>query len=136
MRTILLVLVATFASRAAADNPPRYHRAQHVAIDVKLSDRVKPVQPQTPPPAAPVGAEALLAGKRDALPVRVEQEAVLEKLVRDTPEDDPEKPDLMFRLAELYAQQQRFWRLEAIGQTLRSRQSLPAAQPHARQVLP
>jgi hypothetical protein len=48
-------------------------------------------------------------------PIREEQEGLLGQLVRETPDDDPDKPDILFRLAERYAQQARLFRLQAIG---------------------
>ena len=47
-----------------------------------------------------------------------EQERILEKLIKDTPADDPDKPDYMFRLAEHYAQQLQFWRIKAVEEQL------------------
>ena len=89
-------------------------------IDVKLSNRVKPVAPpskSTPPPPRPT-ADVLMSIQARQQPLRQGQEAILEKLVRDTPDADPDKPDYMFRLAEHYAQQLRFWRLKAIEPTI------------------
>ena len=48
-------------------------------------------------------------------PLRREQESILVQLVHDTPQDDPDKPDYLFRLAEHYAMQQRFWRLQSFA---------------------
>jgi len=59
---------------------------------VKLSDRVKPIQPTT----------------------GVQGRAATANLVAETPDDDPDKADLLLRLAEHHAKQQRFWRLTSI----------------------
>jgi tetratricopeptide (TPR) repeat protein len=42
--------------------------------------------------------------------IRAQQIAEYRRLIEETPADDPELPDLLFRLAEQYAQQQRYWR--------------------------
>jgi hypothetical protein len=113
MRTLLLAFVAI--SVTAYADPPKYTRHQ-IAVDVMQSSRVSPIRPISPsqPPRPSTTADAALARERAVAPIRKEQEAVLADLVRDTPDDDPQKADLMFRLAELYAMQARFWRLEAI----------------------
>ena len=36
--------------------------------------------------------------------------AALETRIAEIEKDDPELPDLLFRLAEMYSQQQRYWR--------------------------
>src|SRR5262245_2343527 len=114
MRTLILAGVLAAATTSLAD-PPRYTRKPDLRIDVKLSNRVKPVQSSTASPQrAPITADIALAIEVNAQPIRREQEAILVRLVNDTPDDDPEKPDLMLRLAEHYAQQLRFWRLKAI----------------------
>lgn len=116
MRTVSLssLLLVAFASTSIAD-PPRYTRKQTLHIDVKLSKRVKPAAtPPQPHTRAPT-ADELLAVATDNEPIRREQEALLIKLVRDTPDDDPDKPDHMFRLAELYAKELLYWRLQANG---------------------
>lgn len=114
MRTLLIVAVVTGAAVASAD-PPRYTRKPNVQIDVKLSARTRPLEPHELPPAKPaVNGSDILVIEEKREPYRRGQERLLEKLVANTPDDDPQKPDLLFRLAELYAKQQRFWRLEGI----------------------
>lgn len=114
MRPLLLssLLLVTVASTSIAD-PPRYTRKQTFAIDVKLSKRVKPVAKATQPLTRALTADEILAVATDNEPIRREQEGLLLKLVRDTPDDDPDKPDHMFRLAELYAKELLHWRLKA-----------------------
>ena len=107
---ILLVLVATTAFADA----PKYTRKPIVTIPVNQSARTKPIPPAPLPKLGPtLTAPQVLEVMRRAEPMRVEQERILEQLIKDTPETDPQKPDLMFRLAEHYAQQLRFWRIES-----------------------
>ena len=111
MRSLLLVIAAAASVHA---DPPKYTRAP-VRIDATLSSRVAPIRP-TPPQHRPTAtADDVMRGEELAEPIRREQEAVLAQLVGDTPDDDPQKADYIFRLAELYAMQARFWRLQAIG---------------------
>jgi hypothetical protein len=117
MRNLVLVGVLLATSPAFAD-PPRYARKPKLDIPVQLSNRVKPTQPKATEPAKPITADALLEIKQRQQPFRKEQERVLEKLIKATPDDDPEKPDYMFRLAELYAQQLQFWRIESVEEAL------------------
>jgi hypothetical protein len=89
-----------------------------LSIRVRASTRVATSARRRPA----VSADDVLAHQREAQPIRREQEALLEKLVRDTPDGDADKPDYLFRLAELYAQQLRFWRLEAISPSVLRRE--------------
>lgn len=120
MRNLVLVGVLLVTSPAVADRP-RYARKPKLDIPVQLSNRVKPIQPKVAEPAKPITADALLEIKQRQQPFRKEQERVLEKLIKATPDDDPEKPDYMFRLAELYAQQLQFWRIESVEEALNDR---------------
>ncbi len=117
MRTLVMAAVVFAAASASADKP-RYSRKQQIEIPVKLSNRVTPKPAATPKPAKPISADAVMVIKERQQPLRREQERVLEKLIEDTPDDDPEKPDYMFRLAEHYAQQLQFWRLKAVEDEL------------------
>lgn len=115
MRNLSLVVAALLLGSSAEANPPRYSRKPALELDVKLSNRVRPNQPATAAQARPVvDADDVMRGLGRAEPVRREQERILERLIADTPDDDPEKPDIMFRLAEHYARQLRFWRIKAI----------------------
>lgn len=121
MRTLVFVAVFLAASLAHADRA-HYTRKQPAPVPVNLSERVKPKQPVTAPPRQPtVTADDLLEIGEMQQPIREEQEAILVKLIGDTPDNDPEKPEYMFRLAEHYAKQLRLYRLEAIAPTIPAR---------------
>ena len=113
MRIFIVILAVVAISVTAYADPAKYTRHQ-IAVDVPQSSRVAPIRPATVPLRPSTTADAALARERAVAPIRKEQEAVLAELVHDTPDDDPQKADYMFRLAELYAMQARFWRLEAI----------------------
>ena len=108
MRTLLLLALLPCVALAEG----RYTRPQPATPPVKLSERTKPIQPKAIE-TKPITSDAALAALADAEPVRREQEVILVKLVANTPDDDDEKADLLFRLAEHYAKQMRYWRLEA-----------------------
>jgi len=119
MRTLWFVALAIAIAAPAYAEHPKYTRKQNVVIDVKLSSRVTPKQPaEAPKPEPTLTPDDILRIQDEAQPLRREQEAILEKLIKDTPDDDPDKPDFMFRLAEHYAQQLRHYRLEAIAPTI------------------
>lgn len=115
--TKLLLVLAFLPATAFAD--AKYSRKPTLNINVQLSDRTKPAAPAPLPAAKPaVTADDVLLAQEVAQPFRKEQEEILEKLIRETPDDDPDKADLMFRLAEHYAKQQRFWRHKSIAPTM------------------
>lgn len=110
----LLVLVSVLLATPAYADAPRYTRKQTVVVDVKLSERVKPIQPTTGVQGRAATANEVMVIEEQNEPLRREQEGILGQLVKDTPDDDPDKADLLFRLAEHYAKQQRFWRLKSM----------------------
>jgi tetratricopeptide (TPR) repeat protein len=115
-----LVVSSVFLAVAAQANPtPKpspFNHSANVKIDVTLSNRVKPPQKaDNPEPAKPgltgddfLQIEALLS------PIKAQQEELLKKLIAQTPDrDTDEKAKYYFMLAELYAKQQRAFRLLA-----------------------
>lgn len=55
-------------------------------------------------------ASDVFSGQGDALKAVTDaQIKVLQRLIDATSESDPEKPDLLFRMAELYAEQERYY---------------------------
>lgn len=103
----IMLVLALMLGVAHAD--ARYTRKQPVVA-------VPPTKPTPKPKIAvekPLTADEAFAIETDKQPIKQKQEGLLLKLVRDTPDDDADKPDYLFRLAELYAQQQRYWRLKA-----------------------
>jgi tetratricopeptide (TPR) repeat protein len=97
---------------------PRYRRDVKIKVQVKKTAATQPL------------SEKPKAGRKEARPeitadefiniqgkvqhIRGEQIAEFRRLIEDTDPGDPELPDLLFRLAELYAQQQRYWRFRAM----------------------
>ncbi len=113
--TLGLLLASTptaFAQKA------KYTRTQDVKIDVKLSDRTKPIQVKPADPKAnqpALTADQVLSIEGLVGNIRGEQEQILADLIRDTPDAEiEEKSEYYFRLGELYAKQQRYWRLKSV----------------------
>jgi TolA-binding protein len=116
--TTLAILAATLvASTPLAHADGKYKRSTDVKVDVKLSDRVKPIQqgPQNKSEVKPeLSADQVLNVEGLVGNIRAEQEQILVDLITQTPDSEvDEKSDYYFRLGELYAKQQRFWRLKS-----------------------
>src|SRR6476659_5233762 len=107
MRSLLVLLLLLGVAHADA----RYSRKQP-AIVMPVA---KATKPKVVVVAKPLTADEAFAFEADKQPIKQQQEGLLLKLIRDTPDDDADKPDYLFRLAELYAGQQRYWRLKADG---------------------
>ena len=131
----LIVAAALLASPSVrADS--KYKRNQDVKINVQLSDRVKPVQtkPQDKSEFKPeLTADAVLSIEGLGSNIRNEQEAILAKLIDSTPDSEvEEKSDYYFRLGELYAKQQRLFRLKAAEASINvDKAKTPAAKQQA-----
>jgi tetratricopeptide (TPR) repeat protein len=111
----LLFLGSTAAAQGTGG---KYKRAQDVKIDVKLSDRVKPTAPKPPDKKdtqPSLSADDVLSIEGLVGNIRGEQEQILADLISQTPDSEvEEKSDYYFRLGELYAKQQRYWRLKSV----------------------
>src|SRR5215213_9463497 len=117
MSNLKLVIVASLLASSSAWADAKYKRTQDVKIQVNLSDRVKPIQtkPQNKSEFKPeLTADAVLSIEGLVSNIRNEQEAILAKLIDSTPDSEvEEKSDYYFRLGELYAKQQRLFRLKS-----------------------
>lgn len=119
MRTLVLVIVVVVAlAPASYADPPWYTRKPDLKLDVKPSARVRPIRPATAKRGPDVTPDDVLEHQRLAEPMRREQEAILIGLIADTADSDPDKPDYLFRLAEHYAEQLRYWRLKSVELTI------------------
>ena len=123
MSKVNLVIVASLFASSAVWADAKYKRAQEVKIQVNLSDRVKPIQakPKEKSEFKPeLSADAVLSIEGLVSNIRNEQEAILAKLIDSTPDSEvEEKSDYYFRLGELYAKQQRLFRLKAAEAAIR-----------------
>jgi tetratricopeptide (TPR) repeat protein len=114
---------------SAAAQSPRYTRPQPAPTAAPLSDRVRPIQPKPPDPTPHpmvVDVESVLATPKTN--PRPEQEQILIGLIQETPDSEiEEKSDYYFRLGEVYAAQQRFWRKRSAELAGDPKQSAAAA---------
>lgn len=118
-RAVLATLVVLVAGASSAlAQKPKYTRQTDVKVNVNLSERVKPIQPkaQDPKEQRPtLSADDVLSIEGLVGAIRGEQEQILTELIQNTPDSEvEEKADYYFRLGELYAKQQRYWRLKAV----------------------
>src|SRR6476646_825298 len=102
MRTMLVLALMLGVAHADA----RYTRKQPAIPVPPAKTTTKPMVVE----AKPRTADQAFSLEADKQPIKQQQEGLLLKLIRDTPDDDTDKPDYLFRLAELYAGQQRYWR--------------------------
>ncbi|MFT3698951.1 MAG: tetratricopeptide repeat protein [Kofleriaceae bacterium] len=111
------VLVACLLLGSSAWADSKYKRNQDVKVDVHLSDKVKPIQPKAQDKSEfkpELTADAVLSIEGLVSNIRNEQEQILAQLIDQTPDTEvDEKSDYYFRLGELYAKQQRLFRLKA-----------------------
>ena len=116
MSKVKLALIASLLLASSAWADGKYKRNQDVKVDVHLSDKVKPIQvkPQDKSEFKPeLTADAVLSIEGLVSNIRNEQEQILAQLIDQTPDTEvDEKSDYYFRLGELYAKQQRLFRLK------------------------
>ncbi|MCG8423301.1 MAG: tetratricopeptide repeat protein [Proteobacteria bacterium] len=107
----------------------RYQRKNLIRqVDVKQTERTKklvPVKTKQQRPA--ITADEFIAIQGQVRHIRQAQVQQYELLIGDTDPDDPELPDLLFRLAEVHAQQQRYWHFRAM-EALNERDQVDSAQ--------
>jgi TolA-binding protein len=108
---VLLVSTTAWAQKA------KYSRQQDLKVDVKLSDRSRPIvaKESSPKDVQPeLSADQVLSIEGLVGEIRSEQEDILIDLIGKTPDSEVnEKSEYYFRLGELYAKQQRYWRLKS-----------------------
>ncbi len=116
-RTSLALLGVMLLAVPAAGKTPNYTRNSTVKVNVHLSERTKPHQQKLPDvkdQKPTLTADAVLSIEGLVGNIRGEQEQILVELIQNTPDSEgDEKSDYYFRLGELYAKQQRYWRLKS-----------------------
>jgi TolA-binding protein len=111
-----LAVVFLVASAAEAQQRQPLRRGSKVNIEVKQTERTRGLREQKPKKEEQrpeITADQFLDIQGKVGNIRREQVQVLQRLSEDTDRDDPELPDLYFRLAELHSQAQRYWRFRA-----------------------
>jgi TolA-binding protein len=118
MRTSVLVVAFTLSTVPAKAAAPVRHAKPETAIDILPAARVAPPAPRAR--EAPTGPRLTVeefVGLQKQKLAQLNLAAIdkHERLLRITSDEDAEKPDLLFRLAELCAEQMRFYRSLARG---------------------
>ncbi len=101
-----------WSGAAVAQDAPKYTRSVKVNVKVKRTDKTKALEAKQKKPekVQPViSADEFIQVLGKVTHIRKEQIIALTELIKETDNDDPELPDLHFRLGEMYAQQQRYW---------------------------
>lgn len=114
MRKLIFTIIVAASATAQADHRTYTRKAAvpPAASQAKPAELAKPAA-EKPAPANPTfTANQLLEIEETNQSLRAQQADILEQLVRDTPDTDPQKPDIMFQLAEHYAREMRFWRIK------------------------
>lgn len=121
MRTLKFALVGAIlglVASAPAGAQPKYNRKTS-EIKVKQTEATRKLEPKekakeeaAPPPE--FTADQFFQIQGEVQSIRDEQIDEYKQLIRETPDDDPEKADLLFRLAELFAQKQRYYHYRAM----------------------
>jgi TolA-binding protein len=111
----LVALVATaLALPAGAQSTAKYKRSgARVDVKVKQTELTRGIKAKTAGKSEfvpEVTADQFMNIQGQVKLIRGQQIAEYRRLIEETSPDDPELPDLLFRLAEQYAQQQRYWR--------------------------
>jgi tetratricopeptide (TPR) repeat protein len=117
VRTVVVGLaVLTPAAALAADQPSnsgkgRYQK-QEKEVQASQTNLTKPAAP--PPPKKETGPaitiDQFIFQKQGQIQKLVDAQIIkMRRLIQVTQDDDPQKPDFDFRLAELYAEKQRFY---------------------------
>ena len=124
----LAILGVLLSAGTAGAQKAKYSRQQDIKIDAKLSDRSRPKDPKDPKEQSqadqPLTADQVLAVEGLVGAIRAEQEQILIDLITKTPDSEvEEKSDYYFRLGELYAKQQRYWRLEGTRMLIQADQT-------------
>lgn len=118
LATATIVFATTVLGSSALAQKAKYTRTQDVKIDVKLSNRTKPIQPKAVDPKdqrPDISADQVLSIEGLVGNIRGEQEKILADLIEQTPDREvEEKSNYYFMLGELYAKQQRYWRLRSV----------------------
>src|SRR5262245_22835555 len=111
---LLGIAVAPNVRAAAADDKgvARYKKAEHEVEGVPQTNLTKPVPPpkETKKSGPSIPLDEFIGKKQaDIINISDKQIELAKRLLRATDDDDPQKPDFYFRLAELYAEKQRYY---------------------------
>src|SRR5215831_5870909 len=113
--TLSLLLVPLAASAADKDKPANSGQGRYTKketeVQAKQTNLTKPEAP--PPPKKETRPSLTVDAFRETKTQEIQkivdaQISKMRRLITVTADDDPQKPDFMFRLGELYAEKQRY----------------------------
>ncbi len=109
--TLLVPAVARAGSDSAANSGKARYTKQETEVTAKQTNLTKPAAP--PPPKKETGpvltVDQFVSQKREGIIKLVDlQINKMRRLIQVTTDDDPQKPDFLFRLGELYAEKQNY----------------------------
>jgi len=110
-----LVAALVLGGLSSAVAVPQKIQKAEAAVDAKQTALTKPLSKADRDKKKPdLAISDVFSGKgADLKAVTDAQIKVLQRLIDATSESDPEKPDLLFRMAELYAEQQSYYNFKA-----------------------
>jgi TolA-binding protein len=112
--SLVAVAACALAITAAAQSTAKYKRTgARVEVKVKQTELTRGLKEKTGTKSEfvpEITADQFMNIQGQVKLIRAQQIAEYRRLIEETAPDDPELPDLLFRLAEQYAQQQRYWR--------------------------
>lgn len=110
------IIITMMASGTALAQQTRYKREAKIKVKVKKTEKTKKLEAKKKPKqtAPDLTADDFieLQGKVGHIQKQVIQN--LQLLIDDTEKDNPELPDLLFRMGELNSQQARYWRFRGM----------------------
>ena len=116
MRKLTLALVLTASGMVYADAPKYTRKTTDIKVQQTDATKKLEVKKKDEPkgPDKEVTADLFFQIQGQVQNIRDAQIEELKSLIQDTDDGDPEKPDLLFRLAEQYSQKARFWHFNAM----------------------
>jgi tetratricopeptide (TPR) repeat protein len=112
-----LAMAAGIAAPAAAQDAKYKRSTPKINVKVEQTERTRGLKakPKAKAETMPeITADAFMDIETAVKGIRQAEIEEYRLLIEDTPASSPELPDLLFRLAEKYAQQQRYWRFRAM----------------------
>lgn len=118
---IAIGVAVSLALPLAANAQVGRYKRKSVRVKVKATERTAKLQPREKSDkekkkeqVPEITADQFMQIETKVQSIRDEQIKEYIALIQETDADDPERPDLLFRLAELYAQKQRYLRFQAM----------------------
>ena len=115
--TAVLCALAFVITGTAYAQAPKHTRDKKIKIKVKQSERTKKMKPRKRKKfeiKPELTSDDILKIQGKAAYFKKQQIQVLKDLILETDPDDPELPKIVFRVAEIYSQQNRYWNARAM----------------------